>query len=181
MEKIYSENDFTIWKNDQFVAASQFEYPSSETTSTSMSENYSLKTRLRSSASSSCSGTSRSLSSSMRAIKDVPRKNDIVQKFDNTLDLLEANQDPFAFDEDDMEPSKWEILSGKKTVPRTKRNGLMDTEFDYGFQSQLIMSQEETSNGENDHSNEASCSTAVDEETSSLLADCLLTAVKVSL
>lgn len=171
--KSNSEKSFTKLRNGEFVSATRLECSSSETTSTSMTDGYSLKTRRRSSASSSCSGMSRSLSGS-NATKNSSMKNvDIV--------LLDDSQDPFAFDEDDLEPSKWEVLSGKQNTSRTKRIGLKDREPDYGFQSRIKMSLEETSSGENNHSREASCSTSVDEERSSLLADCLLTAVKVSL
>ncbi|KAJ1417619.1 Wings apart-like protein [Sesbania bispinosa] len=59
--------------------------------------------------------------------------------------VLDDSQDPFAFDEDDIAPSKWDILSGKQ-----KRSLLKSISSDVG-----------------------------DEEGSSLLNDCLLTAVKV--
>lgn len=182
-DSIYSEKGFYKFQSSKFVSATRLECSSSETTSTSMNDSYSLKTRLKSSASSSCSGASRSLSGSMHAAKNSLRKNlDIAQGVYDLegakLEVLDDSQDPFAFDEDDFEPSKWEVLSGKQNIPRSKRIGLIDREPEYGFQSRTITSHEETSNGENNHLHEASCSTSVDEDGSSLLADCLLTAVK---
>ncbi|KAL6191612.1 hypothetical protein ACLB2K_038002 [Fragaria x ananassa] len=35
---------------------------------------------------------------------------------DSKVDLSQEGQDPFAFDEDDIEPSQWDILSGKKKI-----------------------------------------------------------------
>ncbi|PON36797.1 Wings apart-like protein [Parasponia andersonii] len=183
-EEIYSDKSFNISQNSQFLSSARLERYSSETTSTSMNDACLLKTRLKSSASSSCSGTSRSLVGGMQGIKNGSRKNpDIVRGFYNTKDvkpeLLEESQDPFAFDEDDFEPSKWEVLYGKQTKPRTKRRGVMYRELEDDCLTRIIMSQQESSNGETNQVHEASCSSAVDKEGSSLLADCLLTAVKV--
>lgn len=182
LEKIYSENSFDIWQDGRFVAGSQFENPSSETASTSMCESYSSKSRLNSSTSSGlCRQTSLGLSITKRGSKNPPRKDpDIVQKLHGALDLLGETQDPFAFDEDDLELSKWEVLSGKKPVSGTKQSEMMVVgELDGGSQSRMLVSQEESSYGGNDVSREASSSITVDDESSILLADCLLTAVKV--
>ncbi|XP_062096625.1 wings apart-like protein 2 [Humulus lupulus] len=182
--KIFSDKSFNGSRNNQFLSFSRLDCSSSETTSASMNDICSLRTRLKSSASSSCSGTSRSLVA-MHRVKNGSRKNlDIVQGFYNNEDvkseLLEESEDPFAFDEDDFGPSKWEVLYGKPTTSRTKKSGVPNRERELvdDCVAQLIMSQQESINGENNHSQEASCSSAISEE-SILLADCLLTAVKV--
>lgn len=100
---------------------------------------------------------------------------------DSKVDLSQESQDPFAFDEDDIEPSQWDILSGKKKIFQPQNDGDAYREFDDGCQLQLIMSQAELSNGEDNDMPETSYSGAVSKEGSSLLADCLLTAVKVIL
>ncbi|KAH8493550.1 hypothetical protein H0E87_020347 [Populus deltoides] len=65
------------------------------------------------------------------------------------IDLLDDSQDPYAFDEDDFQPTKWDLLSGKRKISRTQ------------------------------NSRKNSYCNVPDEEHSSLLADCLLTAIKV--
>ncbi|KAM6550285.1 hypothetical protein CsatB_000093 [Cannabis sativa] len=183
-EKIFSDKSFNISRGNQFLSSSRLDCSNSETTSTSMNDSCSVRTRLKSSSSSSCSGTSRSLLG-MHKLKNGSRKNlGIVQGLYNNEDikseLLEEDQDPFAFDEDDFGPSKWEALYGKPTTSRTKKSGELSRERELveDCVAQIIMSQQESINREANHSQEASCSSAISEE-SILLADCLLTAVKV--
>lgn len=193
---------------------------SSETTSTSMSDPYSLKTRLSSSRNGSSSGTTSHLNGgtctfgygsrkdaglSQRSYVSKESKDDLLEgsqdpfafsygsseeaglsqrsyiSEDSKVDLSQESQDPFAFDEDDIEPSQWDILSGKKKISQTQNNGDAYRELNDGCQLQLIMSQAELSNGEDNDMPETSYSGAVSKEGSSLLADCLLTAVKVIL
>ncbi|XP_022720491.1 uncharacterized protein LOC111278193 isoform X2 [Durio zibethinus] len=108
---------------------------------------------------------------------------------DDKWQLLEESQDPYAFDEDDFVPSKWDLLSGKKKISQTKKHGLRNREIRDEHQYQTSMSQQESRNGEifqtefiNEeyhHSNATSGSQSAEEEYSSLLSDCLLAAVKV--
>ncbi|OMO65133.1 Wings apart-like protein [Corchorus olitorius] len=106
--------------------------------------------------------------------------------------LLEDSQDPYAFDEDDFVPSKWDLLSGKQKTSRSKKRGkvgLSNGEIQDDHQYQFTMSQQESSNGnifqtefineEYHHSSATSGSQSAEEEYSNLLSDCLLTAVKV--
>ncbi|CAN6546462.1 unnamed protein product [Malus baccata var. baccata] len=186
---------------------------SSETTSTSMTDTYSLNTRLNSSRNGSSNGASRHVSGGTRNFSNLSLKNaglsqrsynfedskidlseesqdpfafidgsrmdaDLSQRSyiseDTKIDLSRECQDPFAFDEDDYKPSKWDMLSGKKIY--LYRNRMQQhTEKLMTFH---IMSQEASSNGENHQTQETSCSGAVSREGSSLVADCLLTAVK---
>ncbi|KAL5575456.1 hypothetical protein UlMin_017155 [Ulmus minor] len=184
-KKNSSEKSFNINWNSEFLSTAKLEYSISETTCTSMTDTCSLKARLNSSASGSCSGTSRSSTREIHSINNNGfRKNaDLSQRFslseDVNRELLEESEDPFAFDEDDFGPSKWEVLSGKQNLPRTQRNGLRFRELEDDYQSQMIVSKRESINEEDQNLHEASCSTVVDEEISGLLADCLLTAVKV--
>ncbi|KAK4421246.1 hypothetical protein Salat_2075100 [Sesamum alatum] len=105
-----------------------------------------LKLRVESSQAGSCSGTS--WNSNMAHIS-----NDYSEMEFGTgkrpllctnTKMKEDTGDPFAFDEDDFEPSKWDLLSG---------------------------------NGKKSLSQDSSAK--IDEDSSNLLADCLLTAVKV--
>ncbi|KAL5715600.1 hypothetical protein ACHQM5_017400 [Ranunculus cassubicifolius] len=87
---------------------------------------------------------------------------------------LEESQDPFAFDEDEFAPSKWERLS---TIPK-KRGTIREV----GDDSKLRLSVGESSNSKTCHSCEVtpSCSpSSVEVEDPILLGDCLLAAVKV--
>ncbi|GMI72290.1 Wings apart-like protein 1 [Hibiscus trionum] len=104
---------------------------------------------------------------------------------------LEDSEDPFAFDEDDFVPSKWDVLSGEKKIPRTKkyekielRNRKIQDDHHYQF----TMSQQESSHEEicptefteeYHHSNATSGSHSTEEEYPSLVSDCLLAAIKV--
>ncbi|XP_068640585.1 wings apart-like protein 2 [Aristolochia californica] len=92
---------------------------------------------------------------------------------------LEDCQDPFAFDEDDMEPSKWDLLSLRKNASRTQKRKKLDPALDHGCGSHLINNKEESSVDGNICSFENSSSSAIEAEDSNILADCLLTAVKV--
>ncbi|XP_050367751.1 wings apart-like protein 2 [Argentina anserina] len=225
---------------------------SSETTSTSMTDTYSLKTRLSSSRNGSSSGTATLLSGGTRTLNYGSRKdsgfgrrsynskntknylleesrdpfafnygsgddfglsqrsymsknskNKLLEESqdpfafsdcpsedaglsqrsyiseDSKVDLSQDSQDPFAFDEVDIEPSQWDILSGKKKISQVRQNGEAFRELDDDCQLHLIMSQAESSIGEDHDMPETSNAGAVSKEGSSLLADCLLTAVKV--
>ncbi|KAG6691064.1 hypothetical protein I3843_10G047000 [Carya illinoinensis] len=156
---------------------------SSETTGTSVTDTYSLKMRVNSSMGGLCSGTSRGSNSGILTTDNGSSKHFGLGKRPNfTEDAkleLEDSEDPFAFDEDEFEPSKWDVLSGKQKTTRTRKSGVSCREPEDGCQAQILTSQQELSNGDNNHSHELSCLSAVDEVGSSLLADCLLTAVKV--
>lgn len=92
---------------------------------------------------------------------------------------MENSQDPFAFDEDDCEPSKWDLLSGRGKKSASQNSRATNNGCQNGNHSVLPLSQQESTNLETHHSHETSCSTIVDDEKSGLLGDCLLTAVKV--
>ncbi|KAH0985646.1 hypothetical protein GBA52_012823 [Prunus armeniaca] len=49
---------------------------------------------------------------------------------DSKIDLSQEHQDPFAFDEDDFEPSKWDVLSGKKNISLSRQNEAAYRELD---------------------------------------------------
>ncbi|KAM7254790.1 hypothetical protein ACFE04_020031 [Oxalis oulophora] len=104
--------------------------------------------------------------------------------------FVEESQDPFAFDEDDFKPSKWDVLSGKqndfgaqKSKPKCRRpkkeheSPLMMSKLETGM-SETCM-RESSDDVVAHHTSELPCSSADEEEFSSLLDDCLLTAVKV--
>ncbi|GER48173.1 WAPL (Wings apart-like protein regulation ofheterochromatin) protein [Striga asiatica] len=123
-----------------------------------------LKLRAESSQAGMCSGTSRESDKMVRTSGN------------SGMD----GQDPFMFDEDDCEPSKWDVMSGSSNKPLSQDSRHIGNRFGLENHPVLVASQQES----NDvvgyrHSEEASCSSAADEDKSNLLADCLLTAVKV--
>ncbi|KAI3456310.1 hypothetical protein Pfo_012973 [Paulownia fortunei] len=133
------------------------------------------------SAAVSCSGTSGNTNSVMHI-----SSNDSESEVDfGKKQLISANigaedsQDPFAFDEEDFEPSKWDLLSGRVDKSLSQDNWATVSENKDGNHSVMVVSQQESSNVEICHLREASCSSAGEEEKFNLLADCLLTAVKV--
>ncbi|KAF9608349.1 hypothetical protein IFM89_009284 [Coptis chinensis] len=87
---------------------------------------------------------------------------------------LEDSQDPFAFDEDEFKPSKWDMLSTRKEVSHARKRERED-----GCNPKRITSQRESNNGEDCHSCEITCSQSFEAENQDLMADCLLAAVKV--
>ncbi|KAJ6333563.1 hypothetical protein OIU77_009435 [Salix suchowensis] len=157
---------------------------SSETATRFMKNTCQLKMRVPSMPI-SCSETLRSYDSNRSRTKFGLVEKTNCSK-DACSDMLDDSQDPYAFDEDDFQPTKWDVLSGKRKISRT-RNGSRATprEVENGCQYKLT-SQEESSNGlhkssnrEHHHSLKSSYCNVPDEEHSSLLADCLLTAIKV--
>nr|XP_016440924.1 PREDICTED: uncharacterized protein LOC107766628 [Nicotiana tabacum] len=159
-----------------------------ESASTSTSDSWQLKLRIESSKTGSCSGTSGDFSFGVKknssrvsfSIGDSQRSNG-----EKRLELMEESQDPFAFD-DEFEPSRWDLLSKPKALQaRSSQTSFLGRDDEY--QSLTVLSQpesssqenkQESSSKENNQSDQASCS-STDEEMSTLLADCLLTSVKV--
>ncbi|XP_065877839.1 wings apart-like protein 1 [Euphorbia lathyris] len=176
---------------------SQFDFPasSSETTATFLNDASQLKLRVRSSTSSSCSGSSRTsnsgrLLSSNGLRKKIGLPDRTKCKKITECEPLEDSLDPFAFDEDDVQPSKWELLSEKpkKSQSRSRNRRVTSKQLEDVCQYQQG-SQEKSSNAENyqqksrntEHqpSETKSLCSAGEEEHFVLMADCLLTAVKV--
>ncbi|KAL5150522.1 Wings apart-like [Glycine soja] len=145
-----------------------------ETPSTSTTDSYSLKMRVNSSTSGSCSGASKSSYCKTSRIQNSSGKNVRFME-DTPVVILDDSQDPFAFDEDDFAPSKWDLLSGKPKKSHSKKHVVANREFENECQSHTNVSQQELSNGDIN----CSSSDVGDEKDSSLLADCLLAAVKV--
>lgn len=154
-----------------------------EGTTTSATDSWWLKTRIDSSTSGSCSGSSSHINAGKN--KNAAKVNTIEQNRDGSnkeqkLELMDDTEDPFAFDEDDFEPSKWDLLSGKQKVSRAQNGrATVHVREDRPTQSLFVLSQQESSNNNTSSSCKASCSSVADEEIANLLADCLLTAVKV--
>lgn len=128
-----------------------------------------------------CSGTSSTSDYVTHASRDESRVEADTGKGKLALTnsgITEYSLDPFVFDEGDSVPSKWESQYG--SIKPLSRDGrppvvrLSDTS-DY-----IPASHQEPNNVEYHHSQETSSSSSVvDEDKSNLLADCLLTAVKV--
>ncbi|KAL6991034.1 hypothetical protein U1Q18_009157 [Sarracenia purpurea var. burkii] len=180
-----SQKSFSISQNSQWLSSgrSGISKSSSETTTTCAADTCRMKMRVKSSTSGSCSGTSRSSYNEKPVSNNGSRMNFGIGKRwkvaeDTNGEIPEDTQDPFAFDEDEFEPSKWDLLSGTQRGPGIQNSRAAQRENEEGRQSQPMLSQQESSNRENNHL-DVSCSSALDEEKSNLLADCLLTAVKV--
>ena len=111
-------------------------------------------------------------------------------KRNENFSFPEENEDPFAFDLEDSEPSKWALVSEKQKKSRAqKKKGCHKQSKDERCY-QLLSSQEESSNhmvnSQEESSDryyispqESSSTNDIDEECLCLLSDCLLTAVKV--
>ncbi|OIV94345.1 hypothetical protein TanjilG_21685 [Lupinus angustifolius] len=162
----------------------------SETPSTSTTDTYSLQMRVSSSTSGSCSGASKSSYGKTSLIHNTSKKN-VHFTERNPVVILDDSEDPFAFDEYDVVPSKWDTLSGKQKKlrskkyeadnreyedgSRSKKCEVANREYEDGCQSQTNVCQQEFNDGEINFSS----SNVGDEEGSSLLTDCLLSSVKV--
>lgn len=176
LERVSLDKKSNASKNSRLLSSSQMENspPIYEIPSTSTSDAYSLEMRVNSSTYGSCSGSSRSTDYKTSVAYNCSRKN--VSSIDGIpVVVLDDSQDPFAFDEDEFQPSKWDLMSGKKKCNQSKKRDVSKTEFEEVLQSQTTVNHIESNNGD------ASCSTSDvgDEELSSLLVDCLHTAVKV--
>ena len=182
-----SEKSLNVSQNS--IARLRLSASSSETATPFIGNTCQLKMRIHPSMSSSCSETLRSFESNgSRTIFGLVEKPN--SRKDAWSELLDDSQDPYTFDEDDFQPSKWDLLSGKQKISRTHNGRVNSREVENGYQYKLP-SQEESSNGENClqkssngeqyHSQKSSQCSVPDEEHSSLLADCLLTAIKVFL
>ncbi|URD83918.1 hypothetical protein MUK42_05392 [Musa troglodytarum] len=112
-------------------------------------------------------------SDSMSRRPDLPKDD----KGDCEMDI----NDPFAFDEGDLKPSKWELLAKKKTKTQDHEGDLPNKELLDGWElptitTDVVLSQ--LTNEEN-HKNCAKSHPSGIAEDSSLAEDCLLTSVKV--
>ncbi|KAB2025479.1 hypothetical protein ES319_D06G152000v1 [Gossypium barbadense] len=192
------------WSSEKSSNASQIEpgpstqwlghlVPSFQSEKTSTNDSRLLKMRTRSSFASSCSGK---LGNSYDEIPVASNWSGILSERpvgskDDKWQVLEDCQDPFAFDEEEFVPSKWDLLSGSKKTSQTKKHrklGPRNREIQIEHQCHTISQKELTSeeiclrkstNEEYNHSNAASSSKYGEEEYASLLSDCLLAAVKV--
>ncbi|XP_011086103.1 uncharacterized protein LOC105167921 [Sesamum indicum] len=141
-----------------------------------------LKLRVESSQAGSCSGTSWNSNSMVNINNDYSEMDFSTGKrpvICTDTKMKEDSGDPFAFDEDDFEPSKWDLLSGNGKKSLSQDSSAKVCGYKDGNHYVPLSSQQESNNIEYHHSQETSCSSAVDEDSSNLLADCLLTAVKV--
>ncbi|CAI0407408.1 unnamed protein product [Linum tenue] len=141
-----------------------------------------LKMRVRSSMFSSSSETSRSCNG-LRSKYDV----DVDDSAKDSMCELFDSQDPFAFDGDDFEPSKWDAKYGKPKKSRipamrkpVKERRNHEDPFDVmTIQSESSKQLNEDSSKQQCSSQKGSNSSVSDEECSTLLSECLLTSVKV--
>lgn len=183
-----SQKSFSLSQNSRWLSVgsgnSGFSKSGSETSTTSAADTCFLKTRAKSSSSGSCSEMPTSSSSAkpstsygLRINLGLGKRCKVAE--DPKFELLGNSEDPFAFDEDECEPSKWDIMHGAPAAYRPKNDGALHSDIENRCQSLMLLSQQESSNQDNNHHSDASCPSALDEDTSTLLADCLLAAVKV--
>ncbi|KAL1537496.1 wings apart-like protein 2 [Salvia divinorum] len=135
-----------------------------------------LKMRVESSSAVSCSGSYGNSDSVVHAELDFGFANKLREQ--SNLGV-ENDQDPFAFDGGDVEATNWELLSGtgriRKPLAQDNRGSARENEEIHP--SDLMCSQQESSNMEIHHPEDASCSFAGVEDEDVL--DLLETAVKV--
>ncbi|CAA0812624.1 WAPL (Wings apart-like protein regulation of heterochromatin) protein [Striga hermonthica] len=111
-----------------------------------------LKLRAESSKSGMCGGTS--------------RESDRMVRTSGYSGM--DGQDPFMFDEDDCEPSKWDVMSGSSNKPLSQGKRQSGSRFGFESHPVLVASQQESNDVGYRHSQEASCSSAVDADNKSL-------------
>ncbi|KAJ4895600.1 WAPL (Wings apart-like protein regulation of heterochromatin) protein [Raphanus sativus] len=149
-------------------------------------------TRVGSTVSGSFAGRLASLGGDIA--RSTPRTSQVGEpscKRNEKFSIPEENEDPFAFDLEDSEPSKWALVSTKQKKSRAqKKKGCHKQSKDERLY-QPLSSQEESSNhrvNSQEESSDRDCSMSlqvssstndIDEECLCLLSDCLLTAVKV--
>ncbi|KAI3741145.1 hypothetical protein L1987_58812 [Smallanthus sonchifolius] len=137
-----------------------------------------LKSEPKSSTSKASSGTS---SGSLTKVgKKAGTSQHTKFDFEDSQDPF-GSEDPFAFDEEEDEPTKWDVLSGKNNLSQSQKSSSA-VEEDGGQESKLdlmMLSQQDSTDVEPHDSPQASCSHVNDDEKFDLLADCLLAAVKV--
>lgn len=133
------------------------------------------------------SSSSRSKSGTSSSWINLGKKSATIQHTkSSTFDLEDSqdpfgSEDPFAFDEEEEEPSKWDLMSGKNNVSQSQKSSSV-VELDEDEQSKwdlMVLSQQESSNVEHHDSTQVSCSRVDDDAKFNLLADCLLASVKV--
>lgn len=134
-----------------------------------------LKTKTKSSTSKSSSG--KSTGSLLKIGKKAGTSQRNKFDFEDSQDPF-GSADPFAFDEEEEELTKWDVLSGKNTSQSQKSSSAFEEDGDQKLDL-MVMSQQDSTNVESHDSPQASCSHVNDDEKFDLLADCLLSAVKV--
>ncbi|XP_022139964.1 uncharacterized protein LOC111010745 [Momordica charantia] len=170
-----SDKSSIISQNMRIATARLDSSLTSGTTGTSLANSNLSKMRQRSSTSGSSSVTSSGAITLNN--QHVGKINDLDFTEGGELSFLE-DQDPFAFDEGDFEPSKWELLSQKEKKSRARKEVVKFRDFENGFKSQMMFGEKE-SMIRSHHSNEISCLTSPNEEGFILVADCLLASIKV--
>ncbi|VFQ88550.1 unnamed protein product [Cuscuta campestris] len=177
-----SSKCFTESQTDQLGSSNS----TLEGTTTAITDSWWSKTRIDSSTFGSCSGSSGHNNAGTKNNTSNVNNFDKIRNVSNeskVFGLVDDTQDPFAFDDEDFGPSKWDLLSGKQKVSQPKSGrGKAHRHKDMTQSSPMLSQQESSSHNHNKSSSceaSPSCSSAVGEEMSNLLADCLLTAVKV--
>ncbi|KAL9686709.1 hypothetical protein QQ045_031102 [Rhodiola kirilowii] len=169
----------TISQNSQRMSDTQTVYSvsSSDNSSLSAADTCFLKLRVSSSKSGSCSGRSGS-SNLVEGDDDFGFGKKPIAAVDGKS-KFEDSDDPFAFDEDELEPSRWDVVSKKHKVKKIQ-NGRepRKVEVEHEIRPELIMSQHESSTDEYNHPQNY-FSVEFNKEHSNFIADCLLSAVKV--
>ncbi|KAK4770006.1 hypothetical protein SAY87_030538 [Trapa incisa] len=191
MEESSSQRSSGFFLDNHLLSSAPSRSSLSEINTSSLNGSFSLKSSVPA-ASASHGEMSRSSNCQTSLIsngfKNFSQEKTSDMSENSACDLSEDTQDPFAFDEYEFEPSKWETLSGKKRSSRSKSRRLavgeakdmgqfkkMTNKVSDSFECSL----QESDTSRSHLSQEASCSGVTSEESSSLLADCLLTAVKV--
>ncbi|KAH7664407.1 Sister chromatid cohesion protein [Dioscorea alata] len=115
---------------------------------------------------------------SKRTLSGLSRKPHVSE--DVKGNCMKDTYDPFAFDEDDMEPSKWELLAKKKEPMQTLQISSLNKVMDESDIKMGPIDHElsQVSDREN-HITVGNSSLTSIEEDSTLIEDCLLTAIKV--
>ncbi|KAI3823924.1 hypothetical protein L1987_05369 [Smallanthus sonchifolius] len=177
MDRVPSQKTSNISQKNRIP--SQNQPVSSKSDPVSRFNSHLLNTKSKSSISGASSDTSSG--SLTKAGKKFGTSQHAMFDFEESQDPFDS-EDPFAFDEEGDEPTKWTLLlSGKNNVSQSqKSSSSVEKDGDQQSKFDLTMSsQQDSSNVECNDSPQTSCSHVNNDETFNLYTDCLLAAVKV--
>ncbi|KAI7738161.1 hypothetical protein M8C21_007544 [Ambrosia artemisiifolia] len=177
MDRVSSQKTSNLLEKNQILSQSQPVFSKSDPVSRFSA--HLLKKESKSSTSRSSSDTSSG--SLIKVGKSAGASLHNKFDFEESQDPF-GSDDPFAFDDEEEEPSKWlDLMSSKSNVSESqKSNSAVEKDGDQQSKFDLtVYSQQDSSNVDCNDSPQASCSHVDDDEAFNLFAECLLSAVKV--
>lgn len=164
-------------QNSQRLLDTQTMYPvsSSDASSLSTVDTCLLKLSTSSSNSGSISGGSKRFS----LVANDFGFREKVEASKGGRSAFEDSDDPFAFDEEALQPSRWDVLFQKNKVTKTQNGRKLLRKVEEKIQPERLMSQQDSLNDESNASQSSFSVKFDDKERSGFIAECLLSAIKV--